>query len=72
MIGGFFLLEGINYQKGFSVLKNIKWFLRIWLIFIVIGTVIEIIGNLWLNLWDYPTFNHLIPRSSAAGSARVV
>jgi len=59
VIGGFLLFEGINYQKGFSVLKNIKWFLQTWLIFIVIGTVIEIIGNLWLNLWDYPTFSRL-------------
>jgi len=57
--GGFILFEGINYPKGFSVLKNKKLFLRTWLIFIVIGTVIEIIGNLWLNLWDYPTFSRL-------------
>ena len=59
LIGGFLLLEGINYPKGFSVFTNIKWFLKIWLIFIVIAIIIEIIGNLWLNLWDYPTFNKL-------------
>ena len=59
LVGGFLFLEGINYPKGFSVLKNRKWFLKTWLIFIVIAVVIEIIGNLWLNLWDYPTFNKL-------------
>jgi len=59
IIGGFLFLEGVNYPKGFSVLKNIKWFLQTWLIFIVIGVVIEIIGNLWLNLWDYPIFNKI-------------
>src|SRR3989344_5627157 len=59
VIGGFLLLEGINYPEGFSVLKNRKWFLRTWMIFIVIGVVTEIIGNLWLNLWDYPAFNKL-------------
>lgn len=59
LVGGFLFLEGINYSKGFSVLKNRKLFLQTWLIFIVIAIVIEIIGNLWLNLWDYPTFNKL-------------
>ena len=59
LIGGFLFLEGINSQKGFSVLKNIKWFLLIWLIFIIFSIVIEVIGNLWLNLWNYPTFNKL-------------
>ena len=59
LVGGFLLLEGINYSKGFSVFTNIKWFLQTWLIFIVIGALIEAIGNLWLNLWDYPTFNKL-------------
>ena len=57
IIGGFLLLEGINFRKGFSVLKNPKWFLLTWLIFIGITTVVELIGNAWLNLWDYPTFN---------------
>jgi len=59
LVGGFLLLEGINFQKGFSVLKNIKWFLLTWLIFIGITIVVEIIGNSWLNLWDYPTFSKL-------------
>ena len=59
LIGGFLLLEGINIPKGFSVLKNRKWFLFTGLIFIVIGIAVEIIGNLWLNLWYYPTFNKL-------------
>lgn len=59
LIGGFLFLEGINYPKGFSILKNRKWFLQTWLIFIVIAVVIEIVGNLWLNLWDYPTFSKL-------------
>jgi hypothetical protein len=58
-MGGFLLLEGINYQKGFSVLKNKKWFLLTWLIFMALTIFVEIIGNLWLNLWDYPTFNTL-------------
>ena len=59
LIGGFLFLEGINSRKGFSVLKNRKWFLLTWLIFIAITIVLEIIGNSWLNLWDYPTFNKL-------------
>lgn len=59
LIGGFLLLEGINIPKGFSVLKNRKWFLLTWLIFIAIAIAVEIIGNLWLNLWNYPTFNKL-------------
>ncbi len=59
LIGGFLLLEGINSQKGFSVLKKQKKFLLTWLIFIAITVALEIIGNLWLNLWDYPTFNKL-------------
>lgn len=57
LIGGFLLLEGINFPRGFSVLKNPKWFLITWLIFIGITVVVELIGNSWLNLWDYPTFN---------------
>ena len=56
LIGGFFLVEGINYPYGFSVLKNRKLFLRTWLIFIVISIFIEIVGNYWLDLWDYPSF----------------
>ena len=59
LIGGFLFLEGINYPNGFSVLKNRKWFLKTWLIFISITVVFEVIGNLYLNLWDYPTFNRL-------------
>lgn len=59
LVGGFLFLEGINSQRGFSVLKNKKWFLLTWLIFIVITIAVEIVGNLWLNLWDYPTFNQL-------------
>lgn len=59
VIGGFLFLEGINYPKGFSVLKNRKWFLRTWLIFIIIAVITEIIGNLWLNIWNYPAFNKL-------------
>ena len=57
LIGGFLLLEGINFRKGFSVLKNIKWLLLTWLIFIGITIVVEVIGNTWLNLWNYPTFS---------------
>lgn len=59
LVGGFLFLEGINSSKGFSVLKNIKWFLLTWLIFFAITLVIEAIGNLWLNLWVFPLFGKL-------------
>ena len=57
LIGGFLLLEGVNYPKGFSILKNKSWFLLTWLIFIAISIAVEAIGSSWLNLWDYPSFN---------------
>jgi len=59
LIGGFLLLEGVNYTDGFSVLKNPRRFLETCLIFLGITVLIEIIGNFWLNLWNYPTFGRL-------------
>lgn len=59
LIGGFFVFEGLNFQKGFSVLKNKKWFLLTWFMFILAGIIFEVIGHFWLHLWIYPTFNKL-------------
>ena len=56
LIGGFLFLEGLNARNGFSVLGHIRQFIKIWIIFIVITIAVEIIGNVWLNLWQYPTF----------------
>jgi hypothetical protein len=56
VIGGFLLFEGLNKYKGFSVLKYPKKFLLIWFYFILITIVVEIIGNYWLDMWDYPTY----------------
>ncbi|RJQ13548.1 hypothetical protein C4553_03340 [Candidatus Parcubacteria bacterium] len=59
LVGGFLFLEGINSQREFSIIKNKKRLFLTWLIFIIITVAVEIIGNSWLNLWDYLTFNRL-------------
>ena len=59
LTGGFLFLEGVNFPKGFSVLKNGGRFLPTWLIFIATAIAVEVVGNYWLNLWDYPTFDKL-------------
>jgi hypothetical protein len=59
LVGGFLLFEGINIPKGFSVLHNNIGFLRTWILFIAFGVMVELIGNYWLNLWDYPTYTWL-------------
>ncbi|OHA23868.1 MAG: hypothetical protein A3B11_01150 [Candidatus Taylorbacteria bacterium RIFCSPLOWO2_01_FULL_44_26] len=56
VIGGFFLLEGINSKKDFSLLKNYQTFLYTWLLFVLITILTEIIGNFLLNAWTYPYF----------------
>ena len=57
VVGGFLLFEGINKQKGFSVLKHPKNFLLVWFYFALIGITVEIIGNYWLDMWDYPAYD---------------
>src|SRR4051812_26447828 len=54
VVGGFLFLEGINSKRGFSILGNRKSFVYTWLIFILLGILVELIGNLWFDGWDYP------------------
>ena len=59
VIGGFLFLESLNSKEGFSVLNDKKKFLFVFFIFAILGILIEIVGNLWLNLWDFPNLNKL-------------
>lgn len=54
-IGGFLFLEGVNLPV-FSVLRKPRHFFAAWLTLIALATMIEIIGNTWIDAWDYPGF----------------
>ena len=59
VIGGFLFLEGFNSRKDFSILKDFKKFIFIWFVFALIGVLLEIIGNFYLDKWDYPNYSKL-------------
>ena len=59
VVGGFLFLESINSKRGNSIFSNKKRFLTLFFAFFIAGIIIEIIGNLWLNMWDYPSYKKL-------------
>lgn len=56
VVGGFLLFESLNTRYGFSILSSKRKFLVVWLIFILLGILIELITNTWLDLFDYPYY----------------
>jgi hypothetical protein len=59
LVGSFLFLEGINQKKGYSLLKNWRAFLLVWLIFIAITILTEWIGKFALHAWEYPHFGRI-------------
>ena len=57
VVGGFLFLEFINSKKGNSMFSDKKRFLPLFFAFFIAGIIIEIIGNLWLNMWELPNLN---------------
>ena len=57
VIGGFLFLESVNSKRGNSIFSNKKRFIALFFAFFTAGIIIEIIGNLWLNMWKLPGLN---------------
>ena len=57
VIGGFLFLESINSKRENSIFSDKKRFLALFFAFFIAGIIIEIIGNLWLNMWKLPDLN---------------
>ena len=57
VVGGFLFLEFVNSKRGNSILSDKKRFLTLFFAFFIAGIIIEIIGNLWLNMWKLPNLN---------------
>lgn len=58
VIGGTFFLTWINFKlKNESLFdKNFSYLLKTYLIYLLLGIFIELIGRFLLNLWIYPYF----------------
>ncbi len=54
-IGGFLIFESINARRGFSLLRYPRNFVLVWLLFILVTIAVELTGNYWLNLVNYPS-----------------
>ena len=59
VVGGFLFLESVNSKRGNSISSNKKRFIALFFAFFTAGIIIEIIGNLLLNMWDYPSYKKL-------------
>ena len=59
VVGGFLFLESINSRDENSVFSNKKRFIALFFAFFMAGIIIEIVGNLLLNMWDYPSYKKL-------------
>ena len=57
VVGGFLFLEYVNSKRGNSIFSDKKRFLSLFFAFFVAGIIIEIIGNLLLNMWKLPDLN---------------
>lgn len=64
VIGGTILFNNLNIKKNhFSLFKNKNKFLFVWFLFVLLGVVVELVGNYWLDGWNYPfydKFNYFI------------
>ena len=56
VIGGFLFLEFINSKRN-SIFSDKKRFFALFFAFFIAGIIIEIIGNLWMDIWKLPNLN---------------